>query len=71
MKKLLSFCGLFSPATLFALSTLVIPHGAVIALIFFGGVGALIGGLSAIIFQFIFGFAVQSALTPFEMLLTL
>ncbi|MBI3951248.1 MAG: hypothetical protein HY314_12435 [Acidobacteria bacterium] len=75
MKKLLALGGLISPAILLAPMSLMVPHGAFIALVVIGGtvggVGALLSGLGGIIFEFILAFIVSAGLTPMELLLGL
>jgi hypothetical protein len=71
MKKLFACGGIMSPAVFLASLGLIVPQAAVIALIVLGGVGALLGGLGGIIFEFILGFIVQSGITPMELLLGL
>ena len=68
--KLLAAFGLVLSVGCSYLAGALIPNGALIALILFGGIDALFG-LGGILLTFIVGFMVQSGLNPMELWLGL
>jgi len=71
MKRLFALCGIVSSAVFLASMSVIVPYGALIVLIIFGGPRALLFGLGGVIFEFILGFILQGGLTPLRLLLGL
>lgn len=71
MKKFTAVIGLVSSGVLFGVTQIMIPYVGIIALIALGGPAALFIGAGAYLFQFVFGYLVQSGLSPFELFLGL
>jgi hypothetical protein len=72
MKKLLALGGVISSVVLFVSLSIIIPRGAIVTLVLVGGgVAVLVGGIGAVIVQFILTFFVGSGLTLTDILITL
>lgn len=71
MKKFTAVIGLIAPSILLGATETLVPNVGIIVLIAVGGPAALFVGAGAFLFQFVFGYLVQSGLSPFEFFLGL
>ncbi|MCS6806624.1 MAG: hypothetical protein RMM98_05645 [Acidobacteriota bacterium] len=69
--KYLVTLGLVFPSVVLGFANTLLPYVGIIVLIVMGGPAALFVGAGAYLFQFVYGYLVQSGLSPFELFLGL
>lgn len=69
--KYLVTLGLVFPSVVLGFANTLLPYVGIIVLVVMGGPAALFVGAGAYLFQFVYGYLVQSGLSPFELFLGL